>query len=53
MLKQLDVFAAAGGKLKGIERTVQAAARDGALLIEFAPDKGEAVLSSIAITPAR
>jgi beta-galactosidase len=53
LLKQLDVFATAGGKLKGVEKTVQAAARDGVLLIEFAPSKGEAVVSSIAITPAR
>jgi beta-galactosidase len=53
LLKQLDVFAIAGGKLKGVEKTVQAAAHDGALLIDFAPAKGEAVVSSIAITPAR
>jgi beta-galactosidase len=53
LLKQLDVFATAGGKLKGVERTVQATARDGALLVDFAPEKGEAVVSSIAITPAR
>jgi beta-galactosidase len=52
LLKQFDVFAAAGGKLKGVEKTIQAPVRDGALLIEFAPVKGEAILSSIAIAPA-
>jgi beta-galactosidase len=50
VLKQLDVFAVAGGKLKGVEKTVEAAARDGVLLIEFAPGKGQPVVSSIAIT---
>jgi beta-galactosidase len=53
LLKQLDVFAAAGGKLKGVEKTVQVTARDGALVIEFTPVKGEAVVSSISIAPAR
>jgi beta-galactosidase len=53
LLKKLDVFTAAGGKLKGVEKTVEAAARDGVLVIEFAPEKGEAVVSSIAIEPVR
>jgi len=53
LLKQLDVFATAGGKLKGVERTVQAPAHDGSLLIEFAPEKGQAIVSSIAITPTK
>ena len=52
-LVKLDVFAAAGGKLKGVEKTVKAAARDGALDVEFAPEKGDAVVSSIAVEPAR
>jgi beta-galactosidase len=51
LLKQLDVLCAAGGKLKGVEKTVQAAARDGELIIEFQPLKGDAVVSSIAIAP--
>jgi beta-galactosidase len=53
LLKQLDVFSAAGGKLKSMERSVPATAKDGALLIDFAPSKGQAVVSSIAITPVR
>jgi beta-galactosidase len=53
LLKKLDVFTAAGGKLKGVEKTIKAAARDGTLVIDFAPEKGEAVVSSIAIEPTR
>ena len=53
LLKKLDVFTAAGGKLKGVERTVNASAHDGALVIEFAPEKAEAVVSSIAVMPSR
>jgi beta-galactosidase len=53
LLKKLDVFTAAGGKLKGVEKTVNASAHDGALVIEFAPEKAEAVVSSIAVMPSR
>jgi beta-galactosidase len=53
LLKQMDVFSTAGGKLRGVEKTVQAVSREGALAIEFQPVKGDAVVSSIAIVPAR
>ncbi|MBS0416247.1 MAG: hypothetical protein JSR66_00935 [Proteobacteria bacterium] len=53
LLKRMDVFATAGGKLKGVEKTVRAASRDGVLAIEFQPVKGDAVVSAIAIEPAR
>jgi len=53
LLKRMDVFAIAGGRLKGVEKTVQAAARDGALMIEFEPVRGQAVVSAIAIAPGR
>ena len=53
LLKQMDVFSSASGKLKGVEKTVQATSRDGALLIEFQPVKGQALASSIAIVPVR
>jgi len=53
LLKKLDVFTAAGGKLKGVEKTVNASAHDGALVIEFAPEKAEAVVSSIAVMPLK
>ena len=51
VLKHFDVFAAAGGKLKAVDETVQAKARDGTLLVEFQPVKGQAVVSAILITP--
>lgn len=51
VLKRVDVFAA-GGKLKAVDRTVQAQARDGALLIEFQPVKGQPVVSALSISPA-
>jgi beta-galactosidase len=51
-LKHVDIFAIAGGKLKAVERTVQAKAREGALFIEFQPVKGQAVVSALSITPA-
>jgi beta-galactosidase len=52
VLKHVDVFAIAGGKLKAVDRTVQAKAREGTLLIEFQPVKGQAVVSALSITPA-
>jgi beta-galactosidase len=52
VLKHVDVFAAGGGKLKAVDQTVQAKARGGALLIEFQPVKGQAVVSALSITPS-
>jgi beta-galactosidase len=52
VLQHVDVFAAAGGKLKAVDQTVQAKARGGALLIEFQPVKGQAVVSALSITPS-
>ena len=52
VLKKMDVFSAAGGKLKGVEKSVPVAARDGALVIEFQPVKGQAVVSAITVAPA-
>jgi beta-galactosidase len=51
VLHDFDVFAAAGGKLKGVERTFEAAARDGLLFITFRPSRGRALVSSLSITP--
>jgi beta-galactosidase len=51
VLHDFDVFAAAGGKLKGIERSFEAAARDGLLVITFRPSRGRALVSSLSITP--
>jgi beta-galactosidase len=51
MLARFDIFAAAGGKLKGVDREFDAASRDGELLIEFRPLKGRALVSALSITP--
>ena len=51
VLHKFDIFAAAGGKLKGVERTFDATAKDGFLVITFRPSQGQALVSSLAITP--
>jgi beta-galactosidase len=51
MLKRFDIFAAAGGKLKSVDRVFDAASRDGGVLIEFRPLKGGALVSALTITP--
>jgi len=51
VLRSLDVFKAAGGKLKGITRSVEGAAKDGYIDIEFKPSRGQALVSALAITP--
>jgi beta-galactosidase len=53
VLKGFDVFAAAGGKLKGVERSFQAAVNDGTLLIALRPLRGNAVVSSLVVTPVK
>jgi beta-galactosidase len=52
VLQSFDPFTAAGGRLKGVERTFEASARDGNLLIEFRPSRGRALVCSLSITPA-
>jgi len=51
VLKAFDVFAAAGGKLKGIDRSFEANTNDGHILIAFRPIKGEALVAALSITP--
>ena len=51
VLKSFDVFAAAGDKLKGVDRAFDATASDGNLQIAFRPLKGKALVSALAITP--
>jgi beta-galactosidase len=53
VLKGFDVFAAAGGKLKGVARTFEAATKDGTLLIAFRPSRGTALVSSLVVVPVR
>jgi beta-galactosidase len=52
VLKRFDVFAAAGGKLQAVDRSFVAKARDGMLLIELQPVKGQAIVSAVAVAPA-
>ena len=52
VLKHFDVFAAAGGKLQAVDRSVRAEAQDGALVIELQPVRGQALISALSIVPA-
>ena len=49
-LKSFDVFAAAGGKLKGVDWSFDLRARDGVIFIAFRPSKGKALVSALSIT---
>ncbi|MGC1521803.1 MAG: glycoside hydrolase family 2 TIM barrel-domain containing protein, partial [Steroidobacteraceae bacterium] len=51
VLKRFDIFAAAGGALKGVDRVFDSTSRDNTLLIEFVPVKGAALVSALAIEP--
>jgi beta-galactosidase len=52
-LRRFDIFAMAGGKLKAVDRSFDATSRDGAILIEFHPLKGGALVSALSIVPFR
>jgi beta-galactosidase len=49
LLRHFDIFAAAGGKLKAVDRFFDTTSRDGAILIEFHPLKGSALISALSI----
>jgi len=49
VLRRFDIFSAAGGSLKGIDRAFDSTSRDDALLIEFVPLKGAALVSALSI----
>jgi beta-galactosidase len=51
VLHDFDVFAAAHGKMKGIERSFEATPKDGLLVITFRPSRGQALVSSLSIAP--
>jgi beta-galactosidase len=51
VLKRFDIVTAAGGKLRAVDKSVQAKAQDGALLIEFKPVQGQALVAAVSITP--
>lgn len=50
-LKDFDVFKAAGGKLRGVEREFEVRIEDGFLRLAFRPQRGSAVVSALSITP--
>ncbi len=52
VLDRLDVFAAAGGRLKPLDRTFDAQAVGGRIDIRFRPITGKAIVSALAVTPA-
>jgi beta-galactosidase len=49
MIKDLDVFAEAGGSLRALERKFEVEVRNADLLLDFKPTKGEAIVSAIEI----
>jgi beta-galactosidase len=49
VLTRFDVFAAAGGRLKGVDRSFDTTAQGGSLQIEFRPIKGAALVSALSI----
>jgi beta-galactosidase len=49
VLERFDVFASAGGALKGVDRTFGSTSRDGGIVIEFRPVKGSALVSALSI----
>jgi beta-galactosidase len=51
MLKDFDVFAAAGGKRRGVDREFEATAQNGCILLDFRSLKREALVSALSITP--
>ena len=52
ILRRFDIFSAAGGSLKGIDRAFDLTSRDDTLLIEFVPLKGAALVSALSIESA-
>ncbi len=53
MLPRFDIFAAAGGKLKAVDRSFDTTSRDGGILIEFHSLKGSALVSALTIALLR
>jgi beta-galactosidase len=50
VLERFDIFASAGGKLTGVDRTFETTSRDSGIVIEFRPVKGNALVSALSIT---
>ncbi len=52
VIDHFDVFAAAGGRLKALDRSFEAEAVGGRIDIRFRPITGKAIVSALAVTPA-
>ena len=50
-LENFDIFAAAGAKLKGVDRSFDAMVNDGILELTFRSTRGGALVSALSITP--
>jgi len=50
-LKDFDIYAAAGGKLKGVVRSFDAISHGDGVLIEFRPKIGNALVAALSIAP--
>jgi beta-galactosidase len=50
-LESFDILAAAGRRLKGVDRTFDAAVSGGMLVLAFRPRRGNALVSALSITP--
>jgi len=50
-LKDFDILAAAGGKLKGVDRTFDVTVSNGMLVLDFRPQRGNAMISALSIAP--
>jgi beta-galactosidase len=50
-LREFDILNAAGGRLKGVGRSFDAAIDNGVLVLEFRPRRGSAMVSALSITP--
>ena len=50
-LREFDIFKAAGGKLRGVDRAFDASVDNGVLVLAFRPRRGRALVSALSITP--
>ena len=50
VLQRFDIFAAAGGKLRAVDRSFEATSGADGMAIEFRPVKGSALVSALSIT---
>ena len=50
-LREFDILKAAGGRLKGVDQSFDAAVDDGFLVLAFRPRRGSALVSALSITP--